>query len=316
MGRGSICEIPAALQVTLGGDVLVSSGVLAIAGNNSQAPAGMVFNSADVDAAVAKYETGTAQSGSTTTAILAVGASATNNYYLDWQVVFSIGGSTSGNGGRVTAYNGTTKQLTFTTIGTAVTAGSTYTLIAPVISKQLYGNTVPYEPDSKTFPVLWNTVNSWNFCAFIPKGTTSVVNITNALIGKSQYGLWATFADANGQYWGGINGGKGRIVTAGLLGSVSPGPLDGSVWRNDNNNFCLFWVYDASSLAQVVSGSKTYNQISPSAVFSFMLPYGGYSGSISAAFDNTNNRLYVYQLLSGSYGTNRLVHVYSCNKYV
>jgi hypothetical protein len=312
---GSICDIPSALQGTLGGDLLASSGILAVASNNSQAPAGMVFNSSDIDAAAAKYETGTVVSGNTTTAILAASASSTPNYYVNWQVVFQIGGSSSGNVGNVTAYNNSTKQITFESFGISVTAGSTYRLIAPVTAKQLYGKETPFESGA-TYPVLWDTVNSWNYCAFIPKGTTSVVNVTNALIGRKQYGLWTTFGDAYGNYWGGINGGPERVITEGVPSAFSPGPVDGSIWRNDSNNFCLFWVYDSSDLAQVVSGAKTYSQITPSAVFSFMLPYAVSNGSISAAFDNTTNRLYIYRPMSTIYGAKYVISVYSCNKYV
>ena len=313
---GTTCEIPTALQSTLGGDLLSCSGFIANAGSNSQAPAGMVYNSADIDAAVAKYETGTALSGSTTTAILAGTASSTANYYLNWQVVFNIGGSTVNNNAYVTAYNHVTKQITFTAIANAVTATSTYSLIAPVYSKQLYGKTVPYEPDSKTFPTLWNTANgSFNFAAFIPRGTTSVVNVTSSIQGLADYGLWATNNDNYGNNWGGISvTGRRRLFLNFSQDSPSPGPQIASIWTDPVNNFCLFWVYDTADLAAVVAGSKTYDQINPSAVFPVSLPYAG-NGKLSAVFDNVNNRLYIYNYLQTFSGLLPMVHVYSCNKY-
>jgi hypothetical protein len=320
---GSISEIPTALQATLGGDLLVSSGIAAVAGSNSQTPAGMVFNSSDIDAAIAKYETGTVVSGNTTTAILAVTASSSVNYYLNWQVVFTISGNSGGYTSYVTAYNNTTKQITFDSFGTSVPAGATYKLIAPVFSKQLYGNSGPYEPDTKYYPSFWSTGGgSFNFAAFIPRGTNSVVNITNALIGRSQYGLWYTYPDNYGNYWGGhdvYNSQKLRLYVDGWYPDTSLGPRNGSIWKDpaNTNNLCLFWIYDTTDLALVVGGSKTFDQISPKSVFSFPLPFVGNSEPISAAFDNTNNRLYVYQFLTiGNNTSYPLIHVYSCNKYV
>jgi hypothetical protein len=317
---GSIVEIPTALQSSLGGDLLAGSGVGAIAGANSQTPAGMVFSSSDIDAAIAKYETGTtASSGSATTAFLAATASSTPNYYLNWQVVFNISGSTTGNTGYVIAYNHTTKQITFASIGTSVPSGATYSLIAPVYSKQVYGNATPYEPDSKDFPYMWNTAGgSFNFSTFIPRGTTSFVNVTTAWSGKNSYGLWVTFPGVTGRYWGGLVVDSGpRLYTEGPSpDGTSPGPRQASQWPNPSNNYCLFWVYDASDLASVVSGAKTYDQITPFSVFTFELPYAGISDCQSVAFDNVNNRMYVYQkIYTYSYGLVNLVHVYSCNKY-
>ena len=218
----------------------------------------------------------------------------------------------------MTAYNGATKQITFNSFGRSVLNGSTYSLIAPVYAKQLYGGDA-YEPDSKLYPIVWNTGGgSFNFCAFIPRGTTSVVNITNVLMGRAQYGLWATYPDNQGNYWGGMDvNATGRIITATKLPEVSPGPVNGSVWRDDENNYCLFWSYDTDDLAQVYAGTKTYDQVNPQAVFSFELPFGGTSGSISAAFDNDNNRLYIYQKMSLVTGAqSALVHVYSCDKWL
>jgi len=317
---GSIVEIPTALQSSLGGDLLVGSGLGAIAGSNSQTPAGMVFSSSDIDGAIAKYETGTtASAGSATTAFLAATASSTPNYYLNWQVVFNISGSTVGRTGYVTAYNHTTKQITFLSIGTSVPSGATYSLIAPVYAKQLYGDSTPYEPDNKRYPYMWNTVGgSFNFSTFIPKGTTSFVNVTNVQTGRVSYGLWTTFYDGViNRYWGGLNVNEGpRMYTNGPAFDTSPGPRLASEWPEASTNKMLFWVYDANDLADVASGSKTYDQINPFSVFTFELPYAGISNSPSAAFDNVNNRLYVYQAIyTYSYGIVNLVHVYSCNKY-
>jgi hypothetical protein len=100
--------------------------------------------------------------------------------------------------------------------------------------------------------------------------------------------------------------------------AYSPSPVDGSVWANASNHTCLFWVYDSSDLAAVVGGSKTYDQIKPDALFAFPLPYAGESGKSVAAFDNTNNRLYVFERLfsTTNSGSKSIVHVYSCGKYI
>lgn len=320
---GSIIEIPDALQSALGGDLMSCSGLTAKAGSNSQKPAGRVFSSSGIDAAIANYTTGTVVSGTTTTAVLAVGSSPTNGYYNNWQVVFNIAGNTAGYTSIVTGYNQLNREITFTSFGTAVTAGSTYSLIAPVTAKQLYGSDTPYEPDGKKFPSLWSTGGgSFNFATFIPRGTTSFVNVVQSWIGMAQYGLWITFPSVSGRSWGGINQndwGLLRLYLDGLAPDMSPGPRQGSVWRSSNdNNFCSFWVYDSTELAQVASGAKTYSQINPSSIFTFALPYRGVMGPISAAFDNVNNRLYVYQnvWVASVASFQKLVHVYSCNKYV
>jgi hypothetical protein len=317
---GAIVDIPTALQSALGGDLMSASGAVAIGGNNSQGPGGMVFSSADIDAAVAKFETGTTTAtGSSTTAFLAATASSTLGYYVNWEVAFVISGTAYTS--TVSAYNNATKQITFATLfgGASVSAGSTYSLIAPVDAKQVYGKDTPYEPDSKEFPTIWNNVNAFNNAAFIPRGTTSVINVTNAIIGKKQYGLWGTYNDPYGQNWGGIDlNRKERLYASAVYDSQSPSPVDGSVWANASNHICLFWVYDSSDLAAVVGGSKTYDQIKPDALFAFPLPYAGESGKSVAAFDNTNNRLYVFERLfsTTNSGTRNLVHVYSCNKYI
>ncbi len=317
---GAITAIPAALQSALGGDLMAASGAIAVAGNNSQGPGGMVFSSADIDAASAKFETGTVLGGSNTTALLAATASSTPNYYVNWVVAFIVSGTPYST--TVTAYNNSTKQITFANINGSiptVTAGSTYSLIAPVYAKQVYGKDSPLEPDNKKFPTIWNNVNAFNNGAFIPRGTTSVINTTNAMIGKAQYGLWATFDDPYGQNWGGIDlTQKERLLAQAVYGDYSPAPIDGSVWANTFMHTCLFWVYDTSDLAAVVGGSKTYDEIKPNALFSFPLPYAGESSKSVAAFDNTNNRLYIFERLASitNSGLRNLVHVYSCNKYV
>jgi hypothetical protein len=166
---------------------------------------------------------------------------------------------------------------------------------------------------------MWNTAGgSFNFSTFIPKGTTSFVNVTNVQTGRVSYGLWTTFYDGViNRYWGGLNVDEGpRMYTNGPAFDTSPGPRLASEWPEASTNKMLFWVYDANDLADVASGSKTYDQIDPFSVFTFELPYAGISNSPSAAFDNVNNRLYVYQsVYTYSYGIVNLVHVYSCNKY-
>ena len=316
---GSIVEIPSALQASLGGDYMVASGLTAVAGSNSEAPAGRVFSSADVDAAIASYVSGvTASNGSSSTAVLAVGSSGTTDFYKNWQVVFTVGSTV--RIANISAYNASTRTVTFNDIGVSVVSGSSYSLIAPVASKQVYGQDTPYEPDSKKFPALWNTLGgSFNFSAFVPRGTTSIVNITNSWSGRSNYGLWSTYPGITGKAWGGITNDSKRLYANGIYADTSPGPRQGSVWDSGSPyNSCLFWVYDSSDLADVVSGAKTYDQINPRAVFTMPLPYNGLSNPYSAAFDNLNNRLYVYQNIwvrskNTSYD---LVHVYSCNKYV
>jgi hypothetical protein len=318
---GSIVEIPAALQSSLGGDYLVSSGLTAVAGANSNAPGGRVFNSTDVDSAIANFTSGvTTANGSSTTAVLAVGSSGTPDFYQNWQIVFTVGANV--RIANISGYNSSSRVVTFNDIGLSVVSGSSYSLIAPVVGKQLYGRSSPYEPDTKALPSLWNTAGgSFNFSSFIPRGTTSVVNITNSWIGINSYGLWAPYPSPgpgnNGRAWGGITGGR-RLYLDGIAADASPGPRQGSIWGNGLSNPCCFWVYDSSDLADVVSGSQTYDQINPRAVFTMQLPYGGLSAPYSAAFDNVNNRLYIYQYLwvrskNTSY---HLVHVYSCSKYV
>lgn len=315
---GNVVEIPTALRSGFGGDLMITSGIIAIDGNNSVGPSGMVINSADIDGASAKYTTGTAQSGSTTTAILDASAnSSTPDYYKDWQVVFNIGGSVAGNQSTVTAYNQTTKQITFSAIGTAVTNGSTYKLVAPVYAKQLFGRNTSFEA-STSFPIIWAPAQgSFTMGMFIPRGTTSVICVTTAFRGMADYGQDFTYPDNTGRSWGGLSQSLRRLYQQGPISPGTQGPRASSEWRNDTNNFWLFWVYDASDLNAVASGSKTYEQVYPFAVFSFMLPYGGQNTVVSVAFDNDNNRLYVFQeVWMAAYGTKQLVHVYSCNKYV
>ena len=314
---GSISEIPQNLRSSLGGDYLISSGCIAIAGVNSQGPAARVFSSSDVDAATAKYETGTVVSGSSTTAILPSSSSGIPGYYVGFQVSFEINGSRSfdATGAKVTGYNATTKEITFTPSILSVPAGATYHLLAPVQGKQLLGLNTAYEPDSKAYPSLWNTAGgSFTLSSFIPRGTSSLVSFTTTFTGKNDYGLWLTYTDT----FGTISGGKGQQRTrmsAQPQASTSPGPVPAQVWSEPNTNQLSIWVHDTNDLAAVNAGTKAYTDVTPTAIFNISLPYSGASQPPSVAFDQTSNRMYVYQSLAAPTSA-PVVHVYSCSKYV
>jgi len=120
---GAICKIPTTLvngvnyQTTFGSDVMSGISGLSIASTQSSAPSAICWSTANIDATIAKVNSGTiAAVPSASSITLAGSASGTTDYYKDHLLYISNGpGNTSV--ARITGYNGSTKVATLTTYG-------------------------------------------------------------------------------------------------------------------------------------------------------------------------------------------------------
>ena len=287
---GFMTKVPAAWQTALGGDIVAGNGNLSVAGTASDGPSAICFNSANISAAVAKVETGTAQGGSANTIQLAASANGTTDYYKNFWVYAPSAGVSSL---RITGYNGTTKVAT---VDNSIynwsianpTSSTTYKLIPYVNGNQLarydIGQLDPNSSIQDAFTPIWNGGTG---CAgmFWPNGTNSLVFVGGGGGCFYEYGIKSLMG----------NGSVKRIYNFTAPAFDGPGPMTGF---SPNGNGIQFWSYSAADLAAVVSGSLTYSTIKPRASWSIRLPsYTSYIGLGQeppvCAYDQSTSRLYL-----------------------
>jgi hypothetical protein len=116
---GAICPIPSTLvggvnyQTVFSSDIMSGVSGISIAVTQSSAPAAACWNTADIDATIAKVNTGAVVAVTPTTITFASSASSTPDFYKDHLLYISAGTGNT-NTAYITAYNGTTKVATVT----------------------------------------------------------------------------------------------------------------------------------------------------------------------------------------------------------
>lgn len=317
---GSISKIPTAWQAALGGDMFFAAGSLAVAGSNSNGPAMMVINSANIDASAARINAGNARGGSTSTIQLALAASATDGYYVNDNIYIPTIDATGIY--RITAYVGATRTATLSTsypeapLSRAPLTSDTYRIYPNIPGKQLLGyqNGSPLaSKNSRLEAPVWEQVNTWVYSAVFIPGTDCVVFIGNYIASLADYSIRAVEG-----YPGQNNQNRVYQPYGFSPDSDGPGPKQTGFYPADNKTYMKCYVYKASELATVASGSAGYNSLLPRAMFTFPLPYfEPNNAEFSAAFDDVNNRLYVWQQAETDGLTKRsVINVYSCSKFV
>jgi hypothetical protein len=124
---GSICKIPSTLvngvnyQTTFGSDVMSGLSGLSIASTQSTAPSIICWNTANIDATIAKVNSGTiAAVPSASSITLAASASGTTDYYKN-HLLYISGGPGNSTVAKITGYNGSTKVATLGIYGATTT---------------------------------------------------------------------------------------------------------------------------------------------------------------------------------------------------
>jgi len=282
-------KVPSAWQATLGGDIIAGIGDVSVVGTASDGPAAICFNSADISAAVAKVESGTAQGGTSTSITLAASANATTDYYKNFWVYAPGACATSL---RITAYNGITKVATVDTSiiswTSTPTSSTTYKLIPYVTGNQLScynpGQLDPGGATPDTFCPIWHGGTACTG-SFWPNGTDSLVFVGSGGGDYYEYGIKSLMGNTSVK----------RIYNFTYPRFDGPGPMTG---LSPNGTGIRFWMYSATDLAAVVSGALTYGTIKPKASWSIRIPsYTSYTGlsqsAIISAYDQSTSRLYI-----------------------
>jgi hypothetical protein len=308
---GFMTKVPSAWQATLGGDIIAGIGDVSVVGTASDGPAAICFNSADISAAVAKVESGTAQGGTSNSITLAASANATTDYYKNFWVYAPGACATSL---RITAYNGTTKVATVDTSiiswTSTPTSSTTYKLIPYVTGNQLSCyNPSQLDPGGATPDTFCPIWHGGTACAgsFWPNGTDSLVFVGSGGGDYYEYGIKSLMGNTSVK----------RIYNFTQPRFDGPGPMTG---LSPNGTGIRFWMYSATDLASVVSGALTYGTIKPKASWSIRIPsYTSYTGlsqsGIISAYDQSTSRLYIISdVWSDNSNANPLigkaVHVY------
>ena len=316
---GNIVKIPAAWQSALGGDMLLASGGFSIGASTSWGPALMSINSSSIDGAVAKIHSGNARGGTTTSIQLATSANATPGHYInDYIYVPTISTSAESKIYRITAYDGPTRTATLDTtypeapFSRAPITSDTYQIYPNIAGKQLLGyvEANPIESmNSKGEAPIWAQRNIWPSSAFCVPGSDSIVFVCNHVPSIADYGI----RTADG--WPGQNNAHRLYNPYGYTEDDGPGPKFTGSFFSDSKVYVRFIVYKVSELATVASGSAGFNTIKPRAFFSFPLPYFEPDDHkfFSAAFDDVNNKLFLWQQFSST--KRSIINVYSCSKF-
>jgi len=286
---GFMTKVPAAWQTALGGDIIAGNGNISTVGSASDGPAAICFNSANISAAIAKIETGTAQGGSANTIQLALSANGTTDYYKNFWVYAP---SASPAALKITAYNGVTKVATvdigFYNWTTNPTSSTTYKLIPYVSGNQLSrydpGQLDPNSAIPDAFSPIWHGGTGCSGM-FWPNGTDSLVFVGGGGGCFYEYGIKGLMGNSSLK----------RIYDFTYPAFDGPGPLTGF---SPNGSGIRFWAYSATDLAAVVSGSLTYSTIKPRASWSIRLPsYTRYTGlaedTVVCTYDQSTSRLYI-----------------------
>jgi hypothetical protein len=303
---GWMCNIPLNYQSALGGNMLASLSGISISSNASNGPSAIVFDTDNIDAALAEQHSGIAQGGSARTIILASTASATTGTYVG-QYIYVPGCSSTAL--VITAYDGTSKEATVAPSGTASywdisvpTDVSTYNTSPVVAGRQLVGYALGNEVQAPSvFNPIWRQT-SYPRGMCIPNGTRSLL------------------------FFGGHGEGPISYGTPGAANELTPGfkiydPETSSKGYHSYPYTTKIWAYDLNDLIQVNNNIKTFDEIQPYAVWSVVLPgKDSYTaaGIQGVTYDPSNRRIYISQQVvdnyrsSGNYGS-VIVHAYECN---
>jgi len=302
---GSISEIPTQYRSALGGDLMVAGGPLSIHSNLSQGPASFVFNSSDIDPALAKATSGTSISGTTTTMVLDTNANTTTtDYYKNSYLVVGTNITV-----RITGYNASTRTAT---VASAVlpTTSTAYQIIPSVIGKQLVGYNQSQFFASDAYGAIWDTAGSTSTAvsSVIINNTKSLLCSTNGAFGVWDYGI-SIDARPNGV------GGGARLYAPYTLSNGNADQMSHYFFKTGTGGASAqIVVYNTDDVATVASGAATYYSLTPKAVFSLPVPYDTNEGFISIQFDNTDGKLYAVCDLEGEFAY-PIILVYQCNKW-
>lgn len=277
---GWMCSVPSTsvgeinYQTALSGDILIGLAGLSIVSNASNSPSISVFNSADIDTALTRKTSGTAQGGTTTTIILDSSAIANPPQVNDWVWCPSLPYFLDSSiyyysAHRITAYNSGTRTATVSPawLSDPQSGSTTYTISPRVPAKQLSGYPYPnalQSGDARNFYSVYAADFAYQGGMVFPNGTRSVLVFGYNGSGVQLYGT-------NGNIYSGV-----RLY-------------------DYSNNFqsyhaCPYvlriWAYNADELVQVKNGTGgfTCENIKPYAVWDFTIPNLGDPGSISFSF--------------------------------
>jgi len=293
-------SIPSTWQSALGGDILFSNPSTSVIGSQSRSPALFAVSSSTIRSAAAKSESGALRAATSTTIQLAAGATGTTSNYYDG---FAI--SVNGILGLiyVQSYDPVTKTITVPAMASVPSVGTTYKLVPPAYGRGLSWDTG--DPATVNGVSVPNQIYYWitagqSACMF-PNGTNSAVVFGGALTGPAAYGINGLPTALDGTYI--------RIYDP-----INPAGTGQHVFSGENPGLRL-WVFDANTLASVVTGSIDQRNVAPAAVFSIQTPYEDvlygqpYSGG-GITFDSTTNRLYIMYLINSEFALRGIVHVY------
>jgi hypothetical protein len=287
------CPIPSSWQSALGGDFLAGQGNPRMSYSSytdwSQGPSAMSFNTANIDTALTRKNSGNCQStNSTTTIQLATSANGTNDYYKNHCIAVTGFASRT-----ITAYNGTTKIATVDQAWpSAPAAGTSYFTIPLVSGRQLVGRSTSY-PLQASYNGYGTHMPVWNFSTVI--GGMCIPDNTDSLLMFSRTGdniytySQPEISGASGQQNAGI-----KIYDP---SNPDPGPHTGS-------SFLKVYAYDLNDLAAVYANTKSFNEIKPYGLFKLTLPASLDSSyrrvMTGVTYDSSANKIYVSESTGAS----------------
>jgi hypothetical protein len=265
---GWMCNVPSVsvgdtnYQTALGGDVLTGLAGVSIAGKASNSPSIAIFSTSDIDPALPRKTSGTAEGGTTTTIILGSSAIANPPQVNDWVWCPSlpydlVNGVYYYSALRITAYDSGTRTATVSPawLSAPQSGSTTYTISPRVPAKQLSGYAYPNQlqsGDARNFYTVHSSQLDYQGGMVFPNGTRSVLVFGYHGSGVEMYGTP-----------GNIYSGKRLYDYAATGQSFHATPYALRVW-----------AYNADELVQVKNGTGgfTCENIKPYAVWDFTIP--------------------------------------------
>jgi hypothetical protein len=308
---GYVFPIPPEHQAALG-DKQYIGGIFAMSviTTQSDGPSGCAFSNADIDDAISKYTSGTAQGAGSGSNTIVISASDTraDGFYNGMLIYVPSASTPKGHVKKITGYVSATKTVTVdSNWGTAPTSSSTYKIYPNANGKQLFGYFVDEMQALSTDGAASqareiNTVRKWDgscMGGIFPNGTKSILIFGYNGDGYSTYGV-------PGQY----DGGTASPVAARIYGP-------GASTQNAPFSYPYYakvYAYNVDDLAAVQSGTKVFNQVKPYGVWDFPIPYTTTPelpfelASSYVVYDPSTTKMYIT--------VNDAVHVYSITNAV
>jgi hypothetical protein len=308
---GYVFPIPPEHQAALGNKQYIGGAFsMSIIQTQSDGPSGCAFSNADIDDAISKYTSGTAQGAGAGSNTIVISASDTraDGFYNGMLIYVPSASTPNGFVKKITGYVSATKTVTVdSNWDTAPTSSSTYKIYPNANGKQLFGyfenEMQALSTDGAASQVREiNTVRKWDGSSMggiFPNGTKSILMFAYNGDGYSTYGV-------AGQYDGGGPPSSGARI-------YSP--------RADIQNaphaypyYAKVYAYNVDDLAAVQSGTKVFNQVKPYGVWDFPIPYtdsptGQFDLVVSfVVYDPSTARMYLT--------ASDAVHVYSITNAV